>query len=312
MALEDKHKLESVFIQRDPSNDDYAQVNISGSDLIIYHSASGELTADRISVWAAKYNIGTGDADTASYMAFDGDRSITRTPHEGINVGTNNVVDFLDRFFFPFVPATVAITSPSSTTYYETGSVQNRLVRTRITANEETLFESGSVKRSGLDWNTISAPATPGINIDFTDTGLSSSHTYQSFISASNNGSPTVIASSIRAVNFIYPYLWGMSTTAGLSGQALYSAMTKTVEIQGTKSTSFVGVSTYIYFCYPESYPDLTLIKDPNNFEVLPSFEFSASVPVTSSGYPTEWMSTYKVYRLILHANPNGTFNFYH
>jgi hypothetical protein len=59
MALNDTpNKLESVWIQRNPLNQFYEQVNISGSNLIVYHSSSGELMADRISVFATKYGLG--------------------------------------------------------------------------------------------------------------------------------------------------------------------------------------------------------------------------------------------------------------
>lgn len=66
MAFNDSpNKLESAFIQRNAANTYNELLNISGSDLIIYHSSSGELTADKISVWATKYNIGT----SASFAA---------------------------------------------------------------------------------------------------------------------------------------------------------------------------------------------------------------------------------------------------
>ena len=52
------NKLESAFIQRNINNSVYEQVNISGSNLIFYHSSSGEFTADKIPVWASKYALG--------------------------------------------------------------------------------------------------------------------------------------------------------------------------------------------------------------------------------------------------------------
>ena len=111
MSFEEKNRLESAFFQRDPANGSYHQVNISGSDLIIYHSSSGELTADKISDWVLKYNIGADskESESASYMFFDGNRPITRTPHIGINVETDTVTDFLEKFFFPFVGASISI-----------------------------------------------------------------------------------------------------------------------------------------------------------------------------------------------------------
>jgi hypothetical protein len=58
--------LESAFIQRDPTNAYYGQINISGSDLIIYHDYTGTLTADKVSVWASHYGIGSSSSSSLS------------------------------------------------------------------------------------------------------------------------------------------------------------------------------------------------------------------------------------------------------
>lgn len=394
MALSDTpNKLESVWIQRNQLNQFYEQINVSGSDLIVYHSSSGELQADKIPIFAAKYGLKGADekakvspTDTtsgylsskivqganisitiinpganetmsiasiggavcdqatlatasivassslyatnsfyathsifashsvyaseslsSSYIYFNGQRGITRTPYTGINLGTTTVTDFLEEFFFPFISATISINN--TTLYYETGSSQNIGINGVITANSETVFGSGSIRRNGVSWYTF----TSASSYSTTDTGVSSSKTYETFLQVGNDGSPTLIDSATKTVTFLYPYIMGLSATAGLSGNALYTGLsTKSVTVQGTKSDSFVGTSTYIYFAFPASYGSLTSIKDPSNFEVLSSFEYSASVPVTSSGLTHNWQTLYKVYRLILQANPNGTYIFYH
>ena len=65
------NSLEAAFVQRDSTNQYYEQINISGSNLIVYLDASGSLTADNIGVWAGKYGIGTSTSSsyalTASY-----------------------------------------------------------------------------------------------------------------------------------------------------------------------------------------------------------------------------------------------------
>ena len=312
---------DAVFVQRSDTNTKYEQINISGSDAIIYLDENGHVMADKISDWASKYGIGTGGSSlssswassslTASYVPYDGDRAIKRSPYSGINVGGEHVVEFLDNFFFPFIAATVSITTPSSTIYYETGSVQTQTITSTITANDETSFGTGSVKRSGEDWNTIASipPYTPS----FTDTNISSSHTYRTSVQVDNDGSPTVINSATRTVSFVFPYLYGLSTTAGLEGTALYSAMvSKSLTNEQDKGDYFWGTGTYIYFCYPSSYSDLSSILDPSNLELLPSFEHSSSVSITSVGLTNDWTENYHVYRLKLLANPQGYFQFYH
>lgn len=244
-------------------------------------------------------------ADTSSITPFVGNRAIKRAPNAGLNVGGDNVVDFLNNFFFPFVPSTVSM---GGTTLYETGSQQNFLVSATITVNDETIFGSGSISKDGVPaWYSASIPP---YTFSKTDTGITENHSYVAYVSVDNNGSPTVINSSTKTATFIYPYLWGMSTTAGLNGTSLYNAFTRQVQTQGNKTVSLIGSTVYIYFCYPSSYSPLTSVLDPNLFEILSSFEYSASVPVTSSGLFNNWMANYKVYRTTLVADPNGNFQF--
>ena len=61
--------LESAHIQRDKTNSYYEEINISGSDLVIYHDENGFLTADNVSVWATKYGIGSGGQTLSSSWA---------------------------------------------------------------------------------------------------------------------------------------------------------------------------------------------------------------------------------------------------
>lgn len=63
------NRLESAFIQRDNANQYYEQVNLSGSDLVIYHDENGLLTADKVLVWATKYGIGAGGQALSSSWA---------------------------------------------------------------------------------------------------------------------------------------------------------------------------------------------------------------------------------------------------
>lgn len=51
------NKLESVYIQRDASNQYYEQINVSGSNVIVYHDSDGKLTAQRIQDWMIQYGV---------------------------------------------------------------------------------------------------------------------------------------------------------------------------------------------------------------------------------------------------------------
>jgi len=63
------NRLDAAFVQRDQSNQYYEQINISGSNLIVYLDETGSLTADKVSVWAAKYSIASGGTSLSSSWA---------------------------------------------------------------------------------------------------------------------------------------------------------------------------------------------------------------------------------------------------
>jgi hypothetical protein len=221
-----------------------------------------------------------------------------------LNVGGLDVDTFLNNFFFPFAPATVAVSGGGT---YQTGSLRTVNVVSTITANQETTFYSASVFRSAISWNTDST--IPPYSFTYTDTNVSSSQTYQTFVSVGNNGSPNIITSNTTTVTFLFPYLWGLSVTSGLSGTALYNAFTSQIVNQGSQTVNMVGSAVYIYFAYPASYPDLVSILDPNLFQVISSFNKS-TVAVTSTGLSNNWTVNYKVYQTQLVSSPAGNFQF--
>jgi hypothetical protein len=256
------------------------------------------------SSWASS-SISSSYSATSSIIPFNGNRTIKRTGYTTINAGGNDIYTFLNNFFFPFLPATVGISGGGT---YQTGSLQSPTITTTITANDETIFGSGSVFKDSALWNTKAT--IPPLSFTYTDTNISSNHSYQSSIQVDNNGVPTIISSTTTSATFIYPYLWGMSATPGLSGTSLYSAFTSQLVTSGNKTVALNGSTVYIYFCYPSTYAALTSILDPNSFETIGSFDYSSSVSVTSVGLTNNWTNTYKVYRSTLVADPAGNFQF--
>lgn len=259
-----------------------------------------------VNVESASYTL------TSSTTPFNGNRAIKREDpdFEGLNVGGGTVVDFLNNFFFPFIPASVSLTLVPSTTLYEIGNDPSPTIRVNVTANDETLFESGSVRKDGTNTWTITKPVLPATNYDNVDSNITTGHTYQAYISASNDGTPGLIASNTRTISFVYPYFWGLSTNPSLSGTTLYGTLTKTIQsYSATNNVSFTGTATYIYFCYPDTYTDIVYIYDYNDFDVTNLFQ-SSTVSVTSTGLTSNWTTNYKVWRLKSSSNPNGTYKF--
>jgi hypothetical protein len=316
MAFDDsKNKLDAVFVQRTGENEYYEQINISGSNSIVYLNENGVIDVDRISDWAIKYGIGSGgSSDTASYVPFNGDRAITRNDPDflGLNVGGESTVEFLNNFFFPFLASTMTLSS--ITTLRETGSGHTVPLSGTITGNSETIFEStGSVFKDNVLYEAFASASTYSVTTDnVVGSGGVSSYSYRSRYWVGNNGSPGLIYSSTRTVSYIFPYFYGTSTDASLSGNTLYTTLTKSVVSQGTKTVSMSGTTVYMYYCFPDSYADLTSIKDPNLFEILTAFDYFGSVSVISSGLTVDWTRNYKVYRTILQSDPNGSYIFTH
>ena len=266
--------------------------------------------------FTSSWAITSSNSLTSSTMPFNGNRAITRNDPvwQGVNVGGTNVVEFLNNFFFPFIPATVALSLVPSTTVYEIGNDPSPVIRVNVTANDETLFESGSVRKDGVNTWTITKPVLPSTNYDNTDSNITTGHYYQAYVSASNNGSPGLISSNMSTIYFVYPYFWGTTSTAGLSGTALYTGLTKTIQREDTNQTiSFSGTAVYIYYCFPDGqgYSDVSAIYDPNNFEVKSLFTKTIE-SVTSTGLTSNWTQNYVVYRLTLLSNPNGNYRFVH
>jgi hypothetical protein len=311
------NKLESVWIQRNTGNQFYEQINISGSDLLIYHSSSGELQADKISVFMAKYAPSATTSLSASwassslstsYIAFDGNRPISRNDPNffGINVGGNNMTDFLTNFFFPFLSATVAINSVGP--YFEIGTSQNITINASVTVNQETIFGSGSILKDGL---IVLNSATPTAGFSYADTGVTTYHSYIAKVQTDNNGSPTLIQSSTQTATFIYPYFYGTSTNPALSGTTLYTTLTKVVAPLGNPQLNSIAevTATYLYFAFPATHADAIDALDPNLFHVLTAYN-KTTVSVTSVGLVSNWTTNYTVYRWSTIANFKGTYTY--
>lgn len=120
------------------------------------------------------------------------------------------------------------------------------------------------------------------------------------------DGVPTTKTAS-KTVTFVYPFFFGNTDS---DTPTFYSALTKLTEVQGTKVVLFDATDDYFWFGYPDTYPDLTSIKDQNGFEVLSGFVKSAEL-VTSTGLANNWVDQgYTFYRTIAKTTINGFYTF--
>ena len=293
-----------------------ADFALLAGDAITATSASYALTASYVSGSAlnsesASYALTSSYSSFASdaFIPYNGNRPIKRSGYIGLNVGGDDLEEFIENFFFPFMSATITINS--TTLNYETGSQQTINLNGTITGNDETFFDTGSVMKTG--GIVVSGSFASASSYSVNDVNVSASYVYRTYFRVGYNGIPGNISSSTKTVNFNYPYLYGTSSIPNLTGSALYQALRKdftSTAYNTNKTYNLIGVATYIYFAYPSG-SRLISIKDPNNFEVLGSFQFTGSAQVTSSGLFLDWKNNYTIYRLALPADPGGNFSFY-
>jgi hypothetical protein len=252
---------------------------------------------------------------TSMYDSFNGNRAVKRSGWTGVsntNMGTTtNLRDFIEEVFFPFIPATISI---SGNVLYEIGTANNVTVSGSTTQNDETTFSNGVVVRIYPDTANIysfGSSTTYSTSVMFSPKYDSASTQELRFIAkqdVGNNGNPTTISSNIKYLRSTYPLLHGVNTDATLinGGTAIYTALTKMIELKSNKNISLTGTNGYIYFAYPSSYGNLTSILDHNNFEQITAFtKYTANV--SSSALTNDWLNiSFNIYRSNVRTSPTG------
>lgn len=110
-----------------------------------------------------------------------------------------------------------------------------------------------------------------------------------------------------RAVtfNFVYPYYYG-GGASGLTGSQIAS-LTKDIRVStATLTRTFTtSASGVLYFAQPAAYPDLSSIKDTNNFEVLGAWT-KRTVSITGLDSTSQSYTVYEFNNTL----PAGTYSF--
>lgn len=241
-------------------------------------------------------------ADSASYVPnlypqiFDGSRAIKTLAYVGEIPGSTTISEWLNSVFYADILGTISINS--GTTYYEIGSAPTITINGGLNLNDSIIAGTGSVWRDGIEWYQFS-----GTSYSTTDIDIVTDHTYQTFYQLDTG----VIASAVKTVDLIFPFLYGVSSTSGLSGTALYNALTLDVTPQANKTYTVSGTETYLYVAYPATMPDMTDAYDPNLFHILSTFDKS-TISVTSAGLATNWTANCKVYQWKMLADFSGNY----
>lgn len=248
-------------------------------------------------------NPGNGGGDVEVDWSFNWDRKITGSFAQGTTIGGTDLKAGIEKALFPFKEASISI---DGLPLQMTGNQYAPNIKGQITMNSEsTIYERRVVRTDG--GIILTKPVSNTIN--YTAPAISSSASYRIEADTENNGIPKTIASATETVEFVYPFMWGMHSDPNLSGTNLFNAFAKQTQKNGEKSVTYNDADKYIYFCQPFSYPELTSILDPNNFQFLKDFTKSTR-SVTSTGLFANWAADYRVYILGPTTVNNGTFKF--
>jgi hypothetical protein len=304
-------------------------INPANDQLPIYNTATGK--------WELinKADIGGGGS-----TAFNGNRAITRSPFEGLNVGGNTQEEFLNNFFFPKKPPVFALTN-LGTTYIERGwypapGVSHPYGNFDFFGGSFTLNDGTELEyrvynnQTGTAWPNNSAPWVPytggalAAYIDTQNVGWSNINAdWRIQLRYKLNGVlQAPILSGLKSLRYITPFFYGMvsgatpdlpNTKAGL----LSAGLTRVLNPFGNNiPLTYNGVDKFQVIAYPAIYPDLTDIRDPNGFPVLAGW---TKITGNVSGFgdegavDTDQLNTayaYKLYHGPITTVNNGIFTF--
>lgn len=236
MAFPDNpNRLEAVFVQRDTNNTRYDQINISGSDLIVYLDENGKINADKVSTFASKYNIGTGPTGSAATSSW------ATSSIYAISASWASSSVFSSTASF----ATRSLTSISSS--WASSSISSSYAATAsqaIVSISASYFSGSQITASSIlvglilpSSSSVGSPSQPFSamyatnffgSASFSTQSLSSSFSSQaaSAVSASNALTASVLLGSIESATFSVSSSWASSSlsssVAGISQTASY------------------------------------------------------------------------------------------
>lgn len=292
-------------------------LNPANDQMPIYNNATGK--------WEL---INKADIGGSGSTAFNGNRAIKRSPFVGLNVGGANVVDFLNNFFFPAIDPSFALTN-AGTNYFEKGfipavhaeedpynllySVQGSVVPQDATNIEYRLYNA-TTGTAYPDNTAAYTPYTGAFAVSLPALVYNNNDAYQIQLRYQLNGVTKTLLSAIKYRQFVWPYWFGMANGVDLptTGPTIATkTLTKRVmPIGASLSLTFNGTDKPMVLIYPDNYPNLTSIKDPNNFEMINSFT-KVTGNVTGIGDSGNQTGGYKLYFSNITTVNNGTFTFY-
>jgi len=242
----------------------------------------------------------------------------------------SNLTEMMDKLLFPVIEPFIStaksahINEVAPKEYYEVGLL--------LGINLNAIFDRGRITNGDNSQGPeLVGPAT---NFQFTGTGITNpiddqdghyttsvtiklddnmwnvkvSHTEGVGVYFDSNGNPSNILDADRVagdvngvssiIKGVYAFLTGMNEN-DLSGGGtnIYLSLTKNIVPKNNEMEFAInGTSKYIYFAYPKSYGDLSMIKDGNGFDVTSSFDKTEEI-VESVGLSDNYSLEYNIYK---------------
>jgi hypothetical protein len=226
----------------------------------------------------------------------------------GIPAGTTfsnvSVSQMFDSIFYPYLTPIISLNT--STLVYEYGS-----------SFAPQLFWSIQARTLDVTSATLSgavSPILPGVSASSTLSGTSSSlsitttNPTASWTLDVSDGTVSV-ATTIVATR-VFPFFYGMTSAATMSGVTLYTNLTKDIDGFSDKAYLYSGINEFMYFAYPSTYGTVSEIFDQNLYQVYNhagggAFTYSLST-VASTGLGSNWSTSFYVYKTNLSTSNYG------
>lgn len=226
----------------------------------------------------------------------------------GIPAGTTfsnvPISQMFDSIFYPYLTPIISLNA--STLVYEYGS-----------SFAPSLYWTMQARTLDITSATLSgavSPILPGVSastvLSGTSSSLSITTTNPTASWTLNVSDGTVSVATTIVANRVFPFFYGMTSAATMSGVTLYTNLTKDIDGLSNKAYTYNGINQYMYFAYPASYGTVSEIFDQNLYQVYNdagggSFTYSIST-VASTGLGSNWSTSFYVYKTYLPTSNYG------
>ena len=192
----------------------------------------------------------------------------------GINAGTTfdhmPLQDVLNKLLYPWVaPVVSLIAQPSNGGVREIGTTQDITnLQAKVVKKSADITKVEVLQNNSTSLGSKTSGITTGGTFDFPVTAKVSSNGNFNVKVTDKDGKTTTANSGY--FTFVYPFYYGATNSA--PSDVVIRGLTKKVETKGNKSYAFTSNNQSLVFAYPQSYGDLRIIYDQNNFDVTSTF----------------------------------------